>query len=335
MGIAVIIPNANFQDANLGKVTLQQGVPLRSITIVGPDEITEPTPFTVNFFPANTSQRGIVWSIVSGGTYASINAETGELTPIVGAAMNGVVIRATSSADNNIYAEKTVTVSYGMVYEEKLALVGDGVATLLTNYYVKKNTRVVYDFKVNEYPTLSSTVQYRAIWGAYSGDSAPMTRHQLQMRSSPPSGFTFQVANFGASDSSGDGTKSYDNKAVPPVGARIKNVFDRNGIVTSYNQSDFVTVSDDTFTAPSAPISIFSLNTTSANVLKMSLYGFECYEGDVLKLKLVPCTLLENISGTLAGDGQSHLAGENGMWDKVGNKFYGNVRNSGSFSVID
>lgn len=51
------------------------------------------------------------------------------------------------------------------------------------------------------------------------------------------------------------------------------------------------------------------------------------------KMNLVPCKLLQSIPAILDGNGIARQAGECGMWDKVSNKFYGNVANSGTFTV--
>ena len=61
----------------------------------------------------------------------------------------------------------------------------------------------------------------------------------------------------------------------------------------------------------------------------------EIEEGNSLVMNLVPCTLLADIPGTAAWDGETHNAGENGLWDKVGKKFYGNTLATGAFTVID
>lgn len=336
MGIAVIIPNVNYGDANLGKVTLQQGVPLRSMTIVGPDEITEPTPFTVNFFPANTSQRGIVWSIVSGATYASINAETGELTPIVGAIVNDVVIRATSTADNTIYAEKTVSVSYGMVYLERRGLVGDGDAIVATNYIPKRNTRIVFDFKMNAYPEATTTTKYLTLWGAFSAENEPASRHLVYYRSSYTSGAQRQGISFGRSPagSTTTGLMVVNNSNYPDVNERITEEISMDNFMISSGRDAWIKQDYGEFVAPIIGIHIFGF-TNSTYVADMTVFGFKAHEGDALALDLVPCTLLANIPGSASWDGNAHNAGENGLWDKVGKMFYGNAKSSGSFTVID
>ena len=50
-------------------------------------------------------------------------------------------------------------------------------------------------------------------------------------------------------------------------------------------------------------------------------------------LHLTPCRLLRPIPASLDANGIARDAGECGMWDKVGNKFYGNVASTGKFTV--
>ena len=50
-------------------------------------------------------------------------------------------------------------------------------------------------------------------------------------------------------------------------------------------------------------------------------------------MHLVPCKLLQSIPATMDANNTARPAGECGMWDKIGNKFYGNVNSSGSFTV--
>ena len=113
MGLAIIFPNVDFRSANLGKVTLTEDVELQSLSIVGESTVvgTEAM-YSVNYTPENTNQRGVVWSIVSGGEYSSIDSSTGKLTVRSGAQSSVVVIKATSAKNSAIYAEKSISVSY-------------------------------------------------------------------------------------------------------------------------------------------------------------------------------------------------------------------------------
>lgn len=112
MGSVIIIPNF-FPPDNLGKVTLKNVVPVESIGIVGDATVTGTTAtYEASFTPSTTTQRSVTWSVESGGTYATINANTGVLTILQGANNSPVTIKATSTADATIYATKTLSVTY-------------------------------------------------------------------------------------------------------------------------------------------------------------------------------------------------------------------------------
>ena len=115
MGIALIVPDISFAGANLGRVTLQGNVPITGLSISGPDSVigtANAATYIPVFTPANTTQRGVTWSIESGGTYASINSASGVLSVLQGASANSVTIRVTSIADASIFAEKAIAVTY-------------------------------------------------------------------------------------------------------------------------------------------------------------------------------------------------------------------------------
>lgn len=68
--------------------------------------------YAAAYTPSNTTLTGVTWSVVTGGTYATIDASTGLLTILSAASVSSVKIRATSTHDNSIYGEKTITVTY-------------------------------------------------------------------------------------------------------------------------------------------------------------------------------------------------------------------------------
>lgn len=113
MGIAIIAKGADFSSNNIGDVTPSSNIPLLSLAIVGPGTVigTE-ADYSVTYDPANTSQRGVLWSITAGGTYATINENTGKLTVLPGASSASVTIKATSRYNDNIVATKTVAVTH-------------------------------------------------------------------------------------------------------------------------------------------------------------------------------------------------------------------------------
>lgn len=111
MGIAIIIPDVSFSDTNLGKVTLVNNVAIKGLAIDVDDIlIGTQVDLIAAFSPINTSQRNVVWNIVSGGQYASISDSTLNINQ--GALYNEVTIRCTSLEDSTIYDTKTIKVVY-------------------------------------------------------------------------------------------------------------------------------------------------------------------------------------------------------------------------------
>lgn len=118
MGIAIIAKGADFSNKNIGVITPSSNVPLVSIAIVGPATVTgTEADFSVTYEPSNTSQRGVLWSITSGESYATINEQTGKLTVLPGASAASVTIKAESRYNDNVVATKSVTVTYELVYD--------------------------------------------------------------------------------------------------------------------------------------------------------------------------------------------------------------------------
>ena len=67
-------------------------------------------------------------------------------------------------------------------------------------------------------------------------------------------------------------------------------------------------------------------NASNASISKFSIDGY---------CNLIPCRLLRPIPATLDGNGIARNAGECGMYNSVNGLFYGNVNNSGNFTVSD
>ena len=111
-GIAIKILGANFSASGLGHVTLKgAAVPVTAIAINGSNSITNSGQYTAVLTPSNTTQTRVVWSITSGGTYASID-QNGVVTAKSGANNSSVTIKCTSADNSSIYGTKTIRVSY-------------------------------------------------------------------------------------------------------------------------------------------------------------------------------------------------------------------------------
>ena len=111
-GIAIKIIGANFSASGLGHVTLKgAAVPVTAIAINGSSSITNSGQYTAAPTPSNTTQTHVVWSITSGGKYASID-QNGVVTAKSGANNSSVTIKCTSADNSSIFGTKTIRVTY-------------------------------------------------------------------------------------------------------------------------------------------------------------------------------------------------------------------------------
>ena len=114
MGIAIIIPDADFSAKNLGQVTITTESELTTITVTGNITVSgETATYGVVYNPGVPSaKKGVVYSIASGSQYASIDASTGVLTILSGASASAVTVKATSTYNNAIFGILDITVTY-------------------------------------------------------------------------------------------------------------------------------------------------------------------------------------------------------------------------------
>lgn len=113
MGKAIIVPEVDFSQSGLGTVTINGVVPVFALRIKGPLEVVDEAHFYVSYYPLGTTQKGVTWSVIDGGTYATINSSTGQLYVVTGsgAVSAPVRIKATSIVDSNIFAVFDTTVT--------------------------------------------------------------------------------------------------------------------------------------------------------------------------------------------------------------------------------
>lgn len=87
----------------------------------------------------------------------------------------------------------------------------------------------------------------------------------------------------------------------------------------------------DVFSAQSVHCCLFA----SGNDKNHNFNGIISYFRIPDKLILVPCRLLRPIPASLDANGIARNAGDCGMFDSISGKFFGNVANSGAFTVSD
>lgn len=110
MGIAIIIPDINFEDANIGKVTSAKEVNVESMSIIEGTTNGNNIPLSIQYSPLNATNKGVTWTS-SNKTIAVVNTD-GVVEVQQGASSSSVTITATLVADTSITASIDLTVTF-------------------------------------------------------------------------------------------------------------------------------------------------------------------------------------------------------------------------------
>lgn len=180
MGKAIIISNVDFSKTGLGAITVH--VPLQSLAITGESSVTGMGQYQVAYTPSTTHEKGIVWSVVSGSEYATIDQD-GIVTALSGAVDDTVTIRATSSVNPNIYEDKTISVTYsGMLLNIHKVFGGTAADVIETNFKLFDSSMPDWTLFVYAPDALSGSAFQTAV-------------HCMDESGSPWSGLTFNKVN--------------------------------------------------------------------------------------------------------------------------------------------
>lgn len=298
MGIAIIIPSISFASNNLGTVTLAEQVPLQSLSINGPSSVagsTNAAEYTVGYNPLETTQRGVVWSVVSGGTFATIEANTGVLTVLSAAsAASSVTIRATSTANSSIYVDKVISVVYHIPLDSRTNYISLSAAG---HYAVGLTIPAAGKVKA----LFAPSVLYGMSVLGYKTNSAS-TDNQVQIGLKKDSTFHIEGVMAGKTFLSADAPVA-NTKYLVEMSASEMSCSPSLGTFTEGQ----VTYNED------KPIAIGAY-VTSANAyygkFQGKIYGVEIYDGNnALTHCLIPqadTSLLDTVTGTvysLTGEG--------------------------------
>lgn len=275
MGTAIIIPKISFADSDMGKVTISTERPLEELAIYGPDTVhggTDQAQYYIKYFPAGTTERGIVWSIDSGSEYATINASTGVLTVLNGADEDTVVIKATSSENPSICAYKSVTVSSYIIHTiiPLSYIAADGLRYVDTGIDAAADLVVKADFKIANI-TINNTTDRQF---AYSDTNNVSTSYSLKWNS-------FAI-NYTGALKSYTLASFYDRglSTSSPSGSTLLNK--TTGQTVSLNQTG------GQVTGNFGRLYLFSGRNASHTYKKVSVYGFEVVRGATQLVNLSP-----------------------------------------------
>lgn len=177
MGIAFLVPQANYRDSYLGQVTPGNTEPILALAIDGPSSVLNKAKFYPLYLPTFTNQRGVAWSIESGSDYAEISSDGTLLVKSTATTDQNVTIKCTSAVDSTIYAIKNITVK-SVVIQIYDYLDSDGTGYIVLPGYLDLTDAVVtvkgYITKSNGYLSggLYSTNAGQAAWGVYKQSSS-------------------------------------------------------------------------------------------------------------------------------------------------------------------
>ncbi len=109
-------------------------------------------------------------------------------------------------------------------------------------------------------------------------------------------------------------SNTFTTDTIIPIAGNAEMLYINNQEVTKYGNA----ISNVVFRSGS------NYGNTISYTSSITVDGIERY---------IPCKLLQPIPAILDGNGIARAAGICGMWDKVSNRFYGNVASRGSFTV--
>ena len=324
MGRAIIVSDVDFSQSGLGTVTINGVVPVLGLKIKGPASVDDEAYFSVSYYPLSTTQKGVTWSVIEGGTYATIDSSTGLLSVVAGsgADADAVKIKATSVVDSNVFAVfdtlVTETGSYPLPVEGRRLQGFDNAYLNATKYYSGSKVFPYGDttFEIDFICPSPRTVARSIYGGMLSGDSTGQWIHGVMLASSANTAFRIDDYN-----KSGD-TRPLFGQATTH---RIK--YTRTG--RNYSVDIDGTVHT-------------GVVGSGVMVTPLEIYLFAGYSnngGIISAVNIADGTQIYSAKMTKDGDDVFDLYpaewnGVVGMWDRVSKQLIG-PEDSGYFSLVD
>lgn len=328
MGRAIIVSDVDFSQSGLGTVTINGVVPVLGLKIKGPASVDDEAYFSVSYYPLSTTQKGVTWSVIEGGTYATIDSSTGLLSVVAGsgAEADAVKIKATSVVDSNVFAVfdtlVTETGSFPLPVEGRRLQGFDDAYLNATKYYSgsklfpSEDTNFFIDF------ILPSARDYaRSVYGGFIANTVDGLMIHGVVLSNSASGSSKSAYRIDDYFVAGN-TKPLFTRAI---GKRIK--YTRTGGNYSIDIDGVVT----TGTVGAGQV-----------VSPVEIYLFAAYQnnnGTISPANISDGLQIYSAKMTMNGDDVFDLYpaewnGVVGMWDRVSRQLIG-PEASGSFSLAD
>ena len=322
MGRAIIVSDVDFSQSGLGTVTINGVVPVLGLKIKGPAEFDDQAQFSVSYYPLSTTQKGVTWSVLEGGTKATIDPSTGILTVVPDSGGGSVKIKATSVVDSNVFAVfDTIANESGsqpLPVEGRRLQGFDNAYLNATKYYSGSKVFPYGDttFEI-DFICPSTRTAARSIYGGMlANDTTGQWIHGVILASSANNAFRIDDYN-----KTGDTRPSFTQS----VGHRIK--YTRTG--RNYSVDIDGTVST-------------GVVGSGTMVTPLEIYLFAGYNnngGTISAVNIADGTQIYSAKMTMNGDDVFDLFpaewnGVVGMWDRVSRKLIG-PEASGYFTLVD
>lgn len=308
MGVCIIVPGANYSAKNLGVAHPTEVLPIEAIAVIGSDSIVGAAAYYAKLYPVFTTERNIAWSIVSGGTYATISA-TGVVTPASGAISQTVTIRCSSVDNPAIYGEKTISVTD----DASLPTIGttikfDGLSAIDTGINASMPTEIqvtLAEMYPASWATLPGTSAHTSILIG-GRESSSSKRRDIQLEAVGQTA-AINVIVFGV----GGVSKNIENLSLSPSAELY---LAQGPTFYQYNETTEARTSQDTFDSSvhyviGAQNNNGTIQYTYASHDKFKRVKIFATEGGTLLRDFVPAT--QN--------------GVPGMWDYVSQTFFTNI----------
>lgn len=306
MGVAIIIPNVNFEDDNLGQVTPRGHIAVQGLSIIGDSIVYGSGEFSVSYNPSDTDEIGVYWSVESGNEHATIDSH-GVLSVIPGADADTVVIKATSVYNPSVYATKTLTVTNDAAYITRKYLQNTVGAYVATDYYPEPNFKIYVKYEI------SNIVQSRnQVLGSRVSSTSQVLGFYLSIDGTTNKAHFACGVNPGTNPADANLAASLLNSPNELVATRTTLNF--NGVTKTYSGSSF---------NATKPIDLFGMNlngTHEPSNLVIKLYKVSIYSGETLVKTFTPAIrVADNAIG---------------FYDEVGDVFYTNS-GTGTLSISE
>ena len=285
MGIAILLTDANFSDANLGQVTFSNPVAVEGISLddnissfIGPS--FKPV---VDFTPVNTTERGVVWSIESGNSYATIDSVTGEVTVLSNANESVITIKAVSTSDNTLMATRNVTVTYNTQEVELITWIKTGGANyVLTD--VTPDSSYSYETRFSPQGSFSNSA---VVFGSRAGTSNNDCR--ISVNKTGATAYIFNSKTNNQALIAGLVTENiYEAKSIQTD--PYYSMYDETAQESKVASSNNLNVSD--FATSTQKIMLFNLNHSGAPLGSdygfVKIYEFKVKQGNTVIADYVP-----------------------------------------------